>query len=135
MLCAAVQLTMNGIIFRLTGAGLALGLFATTVQAQSIFNTALSPTEANDVLYNKCSGERGRAQDAAATLGWDWADVLAKANQVLLANIDDAQLRRMLDQADRTSGGRAAQDIAQFQSCLLLNKIAYAEAHERRAKR
>lgn len=117
----------------LIGAGFMLGLTVQPALAQ--INTALSPAEANEILYTRCSLERGHAQDAAVSLGWHWKDVLKKANQVLLSNIDDAQLRRMLDQADRTSGGRAEQDMAQFQSCLIQNKIAYAEAHERRARR
>lgn len=119
----------------LIGAGLMLGLTAQPTLAQSTFNTALSQVEANEILNSRCSLERGHAQDAAVTLGWHWSEVLAKARQVLLSNMDDAQLRRMLDQADRTSGGRAEQDMAQFQSCLIQNKIAYAEAHERRARR
>lgn len=122
-------------VHSLIGAGFMLGLTAQPVLAQSTFNTALTQAEANEILNSRCSLERGHAQDAAASLGWNWNEVLAKANQVLRSNMDDAQLRRLLDQADRTSGGRADQDMAQFQSCLIQNKIAYAEAHERRAKR
>lgn len=121
------------IVRSLFGAGLLLGLTAQPALAQ--FSTALNQAEANEILYKRCALERGHAQNAAASLGWNWNDVLQKANQVLLSNMDDAQLRRMLDQADRTTGGRADQDMAQFQSCLIQNKIAYAEAHERRAKR
>jgi hypothetical protein len=117
------------------GAGLMLGLTAPPALAQ--INTALSQAEANTIIYEKCGSERDRAQAAVGMMNppWKWNDVLRKANQVLLANVEDGQLQRMLDEADRTSGSRAEQDMAQFQYCLIMNKFAYSDMHEKRAKR
>ena len=56
--------------------------------------------------------------------------MMAQANRVLLANVDTAQLNRMLDKTSSQN-----QDIGEFQYCLIINKINLAEAHEKRAKR
>ena len=108
-------------------------LFGITAQpALAQLNTALSPAEVSQILYQRCDRERGLAQRVVSPD--DWNHIMARSNQVLVANVDTARLNAMLDDTSKGSS-RVEQALGELQYCLIMNKISVAENHERRAKR
>jgi hypothetical protein len=101
------------------------------------FNTALSATEADEVMNGDCSLFKSYAITAAPHLGGTATFVVNKAVEVLRENMPLEQVQKLMRDADaQAARGKAwEKDVAEFQICLLNNKIAYAEAHERAAKK
>lgn len=110
---------------------------ASSPAAAGPFNTALTATEVSDVMDGRCSGFKSHAIAASPHLKWDPAMVVNKAAEVLRSNMPIEQIQKLIRDAEALGarGNKWEQDIAQFQICLLDNKIYYAELREQRAKR
>lgn len=121
----------------ITSAAVLVLALAAASPAFAAFNTALSQAEVDKIMNGHCSLERGYARDAVGRMGEDWNAFAQKANSVMLANMDIIDVQRLIRQADAqaASGNKNERELANFQVCILDAKIAYAEAHEKRAVR
>jgi hypothetical protein len=64
--------------------------------------------------------------------------VVNQARSMLLANVPLDKLQKQLHEADAKAAGRKGEtkwdrDMAEFEICLIQDKLAYVDAHEKRA--
>jgi hypothetical protein len=126
--------------YRLLAVGGAVSLsLAATAAFAAPFNSALSASEADEILNNSCALFKSYAIAAAPHMQpspWDPNMVVSSARTALLANMPLERIQKLIRDAEAQGarGNKWEQDMAQFQTCLLDNKLAYVEAHEKRGK-
>lgn len=105
---------------------IALASISQAASAQKL-NTALTSKEIDAIMDGPCAGSRAHASRVVDAVKWN--KMLSQARSVLAANMDIVAVRRMIDNAESLGAGgdRVEREQAEFQICLLGQKIYYAE--------
>ena len=110
--------------------GVALASLAASPASSAPFNTVLTSAEVDKIMDGRCSISKGHAIVAAPNLKWDPDLVIQKAYSVLRSNMPLAQLQKLTRDAEAKAAGgnKWERDVAEFQVCLLDQKLYYAES-------
>ena len=94
----------------------------------ALAGTAISSSQADSILNNRCSGERMRAEDAAVRNGEARNTYTLMARSYLTSDMPIDQVQRMQRDAynQGASGNASQQAIAELMVCVLDMKLTYA---------